>query len=319
VGDEPCCEWVGNDGSGHFVKMVHNGIEYGDMQLICEAYDIMKNVLAMPQDEIAEVFKKWNKTELDSFLIEITADILAYKEPNGEFLLPKIKDSAGQKGTGKWTAIESLDFGIPLTLIGESVFARCLSSLFDERAQASTILKGPANTKFEGDKEAFIEAIRKALYASKIISYAQGFMLLKEAAKQYNWDLNYGGCALMWRGGCIIRSRFLGNIREAFDKNAKLQNLLLDEFFTNEIHKCQDAWREVVSTGVKLGVPMPCFSTALSFYDGYRNKTVPANLIQAQRDYFGAHTYVRLDNPGTHVHTNWTGRGGNVSSTAYNA
>lgn len=319
VGDEPCCEWVGNDGAGHFVKMVHNGIEYGDMQLICEAFDIMKNVLVMPQDEIAEVFKKWNKTELDSFLIEITADILAYKEPNGEFLLPKIKDAAGQKGTGKWTAIESLDFGIPLTLIGESVFARCLSSLFDERAQASTILKGPATTKFEGDKEAFIEAIRKALYASKIISYAQGFMLLKEAAKQYNWDLNYGGCALMWRGGCIIRSRFLGNIREAFDKNANLQNLLLDEFFTNEIHKCQDAWREVVSTGVKLGVPMPCFSTALSFYDGYRNKTVPANLIQAQRDYFGAHTYVRLDNPGTHVHTNWTGRGGNVSSTAYNA
>lgn len=318
VGDEPCCEWVGNDGAGHFVKMVHNGIEYGDMQLICEAFDIMKNVLDMPQDEIAEVFKAWNKTELDSFLIEITADIMAYKE-NGEYLLPKIKDAAGQKGTGKWTAIESLDFGIPLTLIGESVFARCLSSLFDERAQASKILKGPANTKFTGDKTAFVESIRKALYASKIISYAQGFMLLKEAAKQYNWDLNYGGCALMWRGGCIIRSRFLGNIREAFDKNADLQNLLLDDFFTNEIHKCQDAWREVVSTGVKLGVPMPCFSTALSFYDGYRNQTVPANLIQAQRDYFGAHTYVRLDNPGTHVHTNWTGRGGNVSSTAYNA
>jgi len=285
---------------------------------LSEAYDIMKQVLGMSQDEMAEIFKQWNKTELDSFLIEITADILAFKE-NGEFLLPKIKDSAGQKGTGKWTAIESLDFGIPLTLIGESVFARCLSSLFAERAKASEILKGPANAKFAGDKAAFVEAIRKALYASKIISYAQGFMLLKEAATQYNWDLNYGGCALMWRGGCIIRSRFLGNIREAFEKNHDLQNLLLDEFFTNEIHKCQEAWRVVVSTGVKLGVPMPCFSTALSFYDGYRSKTVPANLIQAQRDYFGAHTYVRLDNPTEHVHTNWTGRGGNVSSTAYNA
>jgi 6-phosphogluconate dehydrogenase len=316
VDGEPCCDWVGNDGSGHFVKMVHNGIEYGDMQLICEAFDILKNTLGMQQDEIAEVFKEWNKTELDSFLIEITADILAYKE-NGEYLLPKIKDAAGQKGTGKWTAIESLDYGIPLTLIGESVFARCLSSLFDERAKASEILKGPKSTKYTGDKTKFIEAVRQALYASKIISYAQGFMLLKEAAKQFNWDLNYGGCAMMWRGGCIIRSKFLGNIKQAYDKNKDLTNLLLDDFFTGEIHKCQDSWREVVSTCTLLGVPMPCFSTALSFYDGYRSKTVPANLIQAQRDYFGAHTYQLLANPGTNVHTNWTGRGGNVSSTAY--
>lgn len=317
VGTEPCCDWVGGDGAGHFVKMVHNGIEYGDMQLICEAYDILSKTLGMPQDEIAEVFKEWNKGELDSFLIEITADILAYKE-NGEFLLPKIKDAAGQKGTGKWTAIESLDFGIPLTLIGESVFARCLSSLFEERGKASNILKGPTNTKYTGDKTKFIEAVRQALYASKIISYAQGFMLLKEAAKQFGWDLNYGGCALMWRGGCIIRSRFLGNIKEAFEKNKNLENLLFDEFFHNEIEKCQDSWREVVSQAVLLGIPMPCFSTALSFYDGYRNKTVPANLLQAQRDYFGAHTYQLLSNPGVNVHTNWTGRGGNVSSTTYN-
>jgi 6-phosphogluconate dehydrogenase len=319
VGDEPCCDWVGNDGAGHFVKMVHNGIEYGDMQLCCEAYDIMKNSMGMPQEEIAAVFKKWNTTELDSFLIEITADILAYKDDKGEFLLPKIKDTAGQKGTGKWTAIESLDFGIPLTLIGESVFARCLSSLFDERSKASKILKGPKNTTITGDKEAFIESIRKALYASKIVSYAQGFMLMKEAAKQHNWKLNYGGCALMWRGGCIIRSKFLGNIRDAYSKNENLENLLLDDFFVGEIHKCQDAWREVVTTGVKLGVPMPCFSSALSFYDGYRSKTLPANLIQGMRDYFGAHTYELLSDPGKHIHTNWSGRSGNVLATIYKA
>jgi len=317
VDGEPCCDWVGNDGAGHFVKMVHNGIEYGDMQLICEAYDIMKTTLNMQQDEIANIFKEWNKSELDSFLIEITADILAYKDEKGEFLLPKIKDAAGQKGTGKWTAIESLDYGIPLTLIGESVFARCLSSLFDERAKASQILKGPENQTYAGDKVEFIEAIRQALYASKIISYAQGFMLLREAAKQFGWNLNYGACAMMWRGGCIIRSKFLSNIKQAFDKNHELENLLLDEFFTTEIQKCQNSWRKVVSNGVLLGVPMPCFSTALSFFDGYRNKTVPANLIQAQRDYFGAHTYQLLSKPGEHVHTNWTGRGGNVSSTAY--
>jgi len=313
---EPCCDWVGEDGSGHFVKMVHNGIEYGDMQLICEAYDIMKNALDMSQTEIAKTFEEWNKTELDSFLIEITASILNYKE-NERYLLPQIKDNAGQKGTGKWTAIESLDYGIPVTLIGESVFARCLSSLFDERARASQVLRGPSTTKYAGDKAQFVESIRKALYASKIISYAQGFMLLKEAAKRFNWKLNYGGIALMWRGGCIIRSAFLGNIKQAFDKNPNLENLLLDQFFTNEIHKCQDDWRKVISNGVLLGVPLPCFSTALAFFDGYRSKTLPANLIQAQRDYFGAHTYELLDKPGNYVHTNWTGHGGNVSSTSY--
>jgi len=315
---DPCCDWVGEDGAGHFVKMVHNGIEYGDMQLICEAYDMLHNSLGLGLDECADIFNQWNKTELDSFLIEITADILKYKE-NGKHLLPLIKDSAGQKGTGKWTAIESLDYGIPVTLIGESVFARCLSSLIDERARASQVLKGPTNTKFTGNKTEFVEAIRQALYASKIISYAQGFMLLKEAARKFNWNLNYGGIALMWRGGCIIRSKFLGNIKQAFDKNPKLDNLLLDGFFTAEIHKCQDAWRQVVANGVLLGVPLPCFSTALSFYDGYRSKTLPANLIQAQRDYFGAHTYELLSNPGNWIHTNWTGRGGQVSSTTYNA
>jgi len=318
VDGEPCCDWVGQDGAGHFVKMVHNGIEYGDMQLICEAYDLLHNTLDMSQDEIGAVFDEWNKTELDSFLIEITANILKYKE-NGEPLLPKIKDSAGQKGTGKWTAIESLDYGIPVTLIGEAVFARCLSSLFAERDIASKVLKGPANTKYTGDKKAFVESIRQALYASKIISYTQGFMLLSEAARRFNWTLNYGGIALMWRGGCIIRSKFLGNIKQAFEKNKDIQNLLLDDFFTNEIHKCQNSWRQVVSSGVLLGVPMPCFSTALSFYDGYRSKTLPANLIQAQRDYFGAHTYELLSEPGKYHHTNWTGRGGNVSSTTYNA
>lgn len=317
VDGEPCCDWVGEDGAGHFVKMVHNGIEYGDMQLICEAYDILHNCLDMSADEIGDVFDQWNKTELDSFLIEITANILKYKE-NGETLLYKIKDSAGQKGTGKWTAIESLDYGIPVTLIGEAVFARCLSSLFDERQVASKELTGPANTKYQGDKTQFIEAIRQALYASKIISYAQGFMLLSEAARRFNWNLNYGGIALMWRGGCIIRSKFLGNIKHAFEKNPAIKNLLLDDFFKNEINKCQDSWRKTVSQGVLLGVPMPCFSTALSFYDGYRSKTLPANLIQAQRDYFGAHTYELLGSSGFH-HTNWTGRGGNVSASTYNA
>jgi 6-phosphogluconate dehydrogenase len=316
VGNEPCCDWVGQDGAGHFVKMVHNGIEYGDMQLICEAYDILHNALDMTTDEIGQVFDEWNKTELDSFLIEITADILKFKV-DGKPLLLQIKDSAGQKGTGKWTAIESLDYGIPVTLIGEAVFARCLSSLFDERQHASKVLKGPSNTKYTGDKKKFTESIRQALYASKIISYAQGFMLLSEAAKKFGWTLNYGGIALMWRGGCIIRSKFLGNIKQAFDKNPNLQNLLLDEFFTNEIHKCQDSWRHCVSQTVLLGIPMPCFSTALAFYDGYRSKTLPANLIQTQRDYFGAHTYYLLDGSGPH-HTNWTGRGGNVSASTYN-
>ncbi|CAB3986575.1 6-phosphogluconate dehydrogenase, decarboxylating-like [Paramuricea clavata] len=319
VGKEPCCDWVGEDGAGHYVKMVHNGIEYGDMQVICEAYHLMKGALGMSEDEISKTLEEWNKGELDSFLVEITRDILAFKDTDGKALVTKIRDSAGQKGTGKWTAISALDKGIPVTLIGEAVFARCLSSLKDERVQASKQLKGPAVTKYSGDKKEFIEHIRKALYASKIVSYAQGFMLLREAAKQYNWNLNYGGIALMWRGGCIIRSVFLGNIKEAFDKDAHLKNLLLDDFFKNAIEKCQDSWRKVVATAVTLGIPTPTFSSALAFYDGYRSETLPANLIQAQRDYFGAHTYELLSTPGKFVHTNWTGHGGNVSSSTYNA
>jgi len=319
VGEEPCCDWVGEGGSGHFVKMVHNGIEYGDMQLICEAYHLMKDTLGMDNDEMSETFKSWNEGELDSFLIEISTNILKFRDDSGEFLLEKIRDSAGQKGTGKWTAISALEYGMPVTLIGESVFARCLSSLKDEREKASTILQGPEATKYEGDKKEFVEAIRQALYASKIVSYAQGFMLLRQAAKEFGWNLNYGGIALMWRGGCIIRSRFLGNIKAAFDKNPALDNLLLDDFFRDAIHASQKSWRKVISKAVELGVPTPCFSTALAFYDGYRSKKLPANLIQAQRDYFGAHTYELLTEPGKYVHTNWTGTGGNVSASTYSA
>lgn len=315
---EPCCDWVGDAGSGHYVKMVHNGIEYGDMQLICEAYSLMKNALGLSCDEMSKVMKEWNQGELDSFLCEISADILAYKDTDGSPLLEKIMDKAGQKGTGKWTGISALDMGIPLTLISEAVFARCLSSQKELRTAASSVLEGPSN-KYTGDKEAFIEAIRQALYASKIISYAQGFMLMKEAAKTFGWTLNYGGIALMWRGGCIIRSRFLGNIKEAYDNNDNLQNLLLDDFFKDAIAKCQAGWRKVVSEAVLLGIPVPAFSSALAFYDGFRSEKLPANLIQAQRDYFGAHTYELLTNPGTFMHTNWTGKGGNVSSTTYNA
>lgn len=319
VDGQPCCEWVGEDGSGHFVKMVHNGIEYGDMQLICEAYHLMKNMLGLTYPEMSEVLGEWNKGELDSFLIEISRDILKFKDEKGDYLVEKIRDSAGQKGTGKWTAITALDFGIPVTLIGESVFARCLSSLKEERVNASHHLKGPNVTKFEGNKKEFIENIRKALYASKIISYAQGFMLLREAAKIYKWKLNYGGIALMWRGGCIIRSVFLGNIKSAFDKNPNLTNLLLDDFFMDAIHKCQDSWRKVIAAAVTFGIPTPAFSTALAFYDGFRSDRLPANLIQAQRDYFGAHTYELLEEPGKFVHANWTGHGGRVSSTTYQA
>lgn len=318
VENEPCCDWVGDEGSGHFVKMVHNGIEYGDMQLICEAYHLMKDITQMNHDDMAKTFEDWNKTELDSFLIEITADILKYKDEDGTTLLPKIQDTAGQKGTGKWTAISALDFGVPVTLIGEAVFARCLSSLKDERKVASKQLHGPKHVPFKGDKKAFLEDIRKALYASKIISYAQGFILFRQAAKEFGWNLNYGGIAMMWRGGCIIRSVFLGKIKEAFDRNPDLQNLLLDDFFKQEMHNCQESWRRVVSTGVQYGIPMPCFTTALAFFDGYRHEMLPANLIQAQRDYFGAHTYELLSNPGKFVHTNWTGHGGNVSSSSYN-
>ncbi|XP_043919083.1 6-phosphogluconate dehydrogenase, decarboxylating [Protopterus annectens] len=316
---EPCCDWVGDEGAGHFVKMVHNGIEYGDMQLICEAYHLMKDVLCLDHDEMAKVFDTWNKGELDSFLIEITANILKFYDTDGKHLLPKIRDSAGQKGTGKWTAISALEYGMPVTLIGEAVFARCLSSLKDERIQASKHLKGPKETTFHGDKKEFLEDIRKALYASKIISYTQGFMLLRQAAMEFGWTLNYGGIALMWRGGCIIRSVFLGKIKEAFDRNPELQNLLLDDFFLNAVHNCQESWRRVICSGVQSGIPMPCFTTALSFYDGYRHDMLPANLLQAQRDYFGAHTYELLSKPGHFVHTNWTGHGGSVSSSSYNA
>lgn len=319
VGTDPCCDWVGEDGSGHFVKMVHNGIEYGDMQLICEAYHLMKETLGMTPDEMSQVFGEWNKGELDSFLIEITQDIMKFKDDKGEPLVEKIKDAAGQKGTGKWTAISALDYGVPVTLIGESVFSRCLSSLKSERIEASKELKGPQQSKYTGDKTEFIEHIRKALYASKIVSYAQGFMLLREAAKEFKWNLNYGGIALMWRGGCIIRSAFLGDIKAAFEKNSKLSNLLLDDFFKNAIHRSQDSWRHVVAQAALLGVPVPAFSSALAFYDGFRAEKLPANLIQAQRDYFGAHTYELLSEPGKFHHTNWTGHGGNVSSTTYNA
>ena len=318
AGKEPCCDWVGDGGSGHYVKMVHNGIEYGDMQLICEAYHLMKDVLGMNCQEMAKTFAEWNKGDLDSYLIQITSEILAFKE-NGEHLVEKIKDTAGQKGTGKWTVISSLDSGVPVTLIGESVFARCLSALIDERAKASTILAGPAKVPFSGDKAKFLNAIRQALYASKIVSYAQGFMLLREAAKEYKWNLNYGAIALMWRGGCIIRSKFLGEIKAAYDANANLENLMFAKFFTNALATSQDGWRKVVSTAATCGVPVPCFSTALSFYDGYRSRRLPANLLQAQRDYFGAHTYELLSEPGKFIHTNWTGRGGNVTSTTYDA
>ncbi len=323
-GDVPCCDWVGNGGSGHYVKMVHNGIEYGDMQLICEAYSLMRDGLGMPADEIAAVFKEWNTGELDSFLIEITANIMAKKDEDGTPLVDKILDTAGQKGTGKWTVIDSANLAQPVTLIAEAVFARCVSSMKEERVKAARKLKGPraamAQAKDATKKKALIEDIKQALYASKIVSYAQGYMLLKAAAAENKWNLSYGNIALMWRGGCIIRSRFLGKIKEAFDKNPKLANLLLDDYFRGEIKKAQKGWRNVVSLAVKKGIPVPAFGTALSFFDGYRNPRLPANLLQAQRDYFGAHTYERLDKPrGQFFHTNWTGTGGRVSSSTYNA
>jgi 6-phosphogluconate dehydrogenase len=314
---EPCCDWVGEDGAGHYVKMVHNGIEYGDMQLICEAYMLLKNALGMNPDEMHEVFKEWNTGDLDSYLIEITRDILAFKDKDGSALVESILDTAGQKGTGKWTGVSSLDLGVPVTLIGEAVFARCLSAMKEERVEASKVLKGP-DASFSGDKKAFIDDIQKALLASKIVSYTQGYMLMREAAKENGWNLNYGGIALMWRGGCIIRSVFLGRIKEAFDKNTSLNNLLLDDWFTDKIDECQASWRRVVAKAVELGIPTPAFSTALAFYDGYRNDRLPANLLQAQRDYFGAHTYERVDKPrGQFFHTNWTGTGGDVSASTY--
>jgi len=315
---EPCCDWVGENGAGHFVKMTHNGIEYGDMQMICESYQIMKQGLGMTNQEMHEVFSEWNKGELDSYLIEITRDILGYKDEDGNEVIDLILDTAGQKGTGKWTAIEALNLGQPLTLIGEAVFARCLSALKEERVAASKVLTGP-KPDFAGDKKAFVDDLRQALYASKMVSYAQGYQLMRAAAQDHNWNLNYGGIALMWRGGCIIRSAFLGKIKEAFDKTPGLENLLLDPFFKDAVEKAQAAWRRVVTTAVEMGVPMPAMSAALAFYDGYRCGRLPANLLQAQRDYFGAHTYERVDKPrGEFFHTNWTGRGGKTAASTYN-
>jgi len=314
---EPCCDWVGENGAGHFVKMVHNGIEYGDMQLICEAYQIMKDVLGMTAQEMSEVFAEWNRGELDSYLIEITRDILGYKDEKGQYVVDYILDTAGQKGTGKWTGVSALDLGVPLTLIGEAVFARCLSAQKEERVIASKKFTGPAST-FKGDKKAFIDDLMKALYASKIVSYAQGYLLMREAAKEYKWNLNYGGIALMWRGGCIIRSAFLGKIKEAFDKNPELSNLLLDPFFQEKIQSSQESWRRVIVSAMEYGIPVPAFAAALTYFDGYRCERLPANLLQAQRDYFGAHTYERIDSPrGEFFHTNWTGRGGDTAASTY--
>jgi len=316
----PCCDWVGENGAGHFVKMVHNGIEYGDMQLICETYDFMKNVLGLSCEEMSGVFDEWNRGPLGSYLIEITRDILRYKDADGFPLAEKILDAAGQKGTGKWTGIAALEFGVPLTLIGEAVFSRCLSAAKDERVRAAKIFSSPKITP-PSDKEeraAFVKDLEKALYASKVVSYAQGYLLMREAAKEYKWNLNYGGIALMWRGGCIIRSVFLGKIKEAFDKNPNLENLLLDSFFIDAIEDAQGSWRRVVSAAARSGIPIPAFASALSYFDGYRRECLPANLLQAQRDYFGAHTYERIDKPrGEFFHTNWTGKGGTTSASTY--
>jgi 6-phosphogluconate dehydrogenase len=314
----PCCDWVGENGAGHYVKMVHNGIEYGDMQLICEAYQLLKDGLGLTTDELHDVFADWNKGELDSYLIEITSQIFAKRDDDGIPVVEKILDTAGQKGTGKWTGISALDLGTPVTLIGEAVFARCLSAMKEERVAASKILSASVS-KVSQDRKAFIEDVRRALYCSKIISYAQGYMLLREAAKEQGWNLNFGGIALMWRGGCIIRSRFLGKIKEAYDKNPQLTNLLITDFFSKLLNDYEASWRRDIIQAIQCGVPTPAFSTALSFYDGFRTARLPANLLQAQRDFFGAHTYERIDKPrGQFFHTNWTGRGGKVSSGTYN-
>ena len=314
----PCCDWVGIGGAGHYVKMVHNGIEYGDMQLICEAFDFLRKSAHFSFDDLSSTFSAWNKGVLDSYLIEITADIFSKKDKDGKPLLEKILDVAGQKGTGKWTGIDALDRGMPLTLIGEAVFARCLSALKEERVSASSHYTAPSH-KLAAGKQEISDAVAQGLYASKLISYAQGFMLMRKASEENEWKLNFGSIALMWRGGCIIRSKFLGKIKEAYDKNPKLLSLLVDPFFVKEMTRCLPSWRKVVSEGVLLGIPMPCLSTALSFFDGYRSKELPANLLQAQRDYFGAHTYERVDAPrGQFFHTNWTGTGGSVSSSTYN-
>ncbi len=314
----PCCDWVGEGGAGHFVKMVHNGIEYGDIQLICECYQIMKDYLGMSNEEMHRTFAEWNKGDLDSYLVEITRDILAKKDEDGKFVLDYILDTAGQKGTGKWTAIASLDQGVPLTLIGEAVFARCLSAQKEERVAASKILAGPRPTVFKGDKAAFLEDLRKALFSAKVVSYAQGYTLMRAAAKEYGWKLNYGGIALMWRGGCIIRSVFLGKIKDAFDKDPEIANLLLDSYFQEKLADAQTSWRNVVAAAVVNGIPAPTLTSALEYYDGYRTERLPANLLQAQRDYFGAHTYERTDKPrGEFFHTNWTGHGGDTVAGTY--
>ncbi|TFK57418.1 6-phosphogluconate dehydrogenase [Heliocybe sulcata] len=324
VEGDPCCDWVGETGAGHYVKMVHNGIEYGDMQLISEAYDILKRGLGLSEDEIADIFFKWNKGVLDSFLIDITANILKFKDDDGEPVVSKILDQAGQKGTGKWTAINALDAGMPVTLIGEAVFSRCLSALKAERTRASKVIAGPQKETFRGDKQQFIDDLEQALYASKIISYTQGFMLMRETAKELNWNLNYAGIARMWRGGCIIKSVFLGDITSAYTKTPALESLLFDDFFNKAVHKAQPGWRRIIAQAVLWGIPTPAFSTALAFFDGYRSEIVPANLLQAQRDYFGAHTFRVLPGKenakfkaGEDIHVNWTGRGGNVSASSY--
>ena len=318
-GGEPCCDWVGENGAGHFVMIVHNGIEYGDMQLICEAYQLMRDLLGMSFDEMHKIFKQWNETELDSYLIEITRDILAYKDTDGSPLVERILDTAGQKGTGKWTGIAALDEGVPLTLIGEAVFSRCLSAMKEERVEAAKVFDRKIPV-YEGDKAEMVEAIRQALFASKIISYAQGYTLMRTAAAHYGWNLNYGGIALMWRGGCIIRSVFLGRIKEAFEADPELKNLILDPYFKETIEKLVPAWRKVAAAAVQYGVPAPAMTSALSYFDGYTTARLPANLLQAQRDYFGAHTYERTDAPrGEFFHTNWTGHGGDTAASTYNA
>ncbi len=316
---EPCCDWIGEGGAGHFVKMVHNGIEYGDMQLICEAYQLMRDYLGMTADEMHETFAEWNKGDLDSYLIEITRDILAVKDTDGGPLVDKILDTAGQKGTGKWTAVAALDEGVPLTMIGEAVFSRCLSAIKEERVEASKVLSGPVPA-FTGDRALFLEQLRGAVFAAKIVSYAQGYTLMRAAAKTYGWNLNYGGVALMWRGGCIIRSAFLGKIKEAFERNPELSNLLLDPYFKDAVEGAQAGWRAVCAGAMVNGIPAPALTSALCYFDGYRCERLPANLLQAQRDYFGAHTYERTDAPrGEFYHTNWTGRGGDISASTYNA
>jgi 6-phosphogluconate dehydrogenase len=315
----PCCDWLGEDGAGHFVKMVHNGIEYGDMQLICESYQFMHEVLGLSYDEMHQTFAKWNDGELKSYLIEITRDIMNFKDTDGQPIVEKILDKAGQKGTGKWTVVSALDSGIPLTLIAESVFARCISAQKDERVKAAKVLNGPA-ISFQGDKQSFVELVGKSLYFAKVLSYAQGYALLRAAAKEYGWNLNYGGIAMIWRGGCIIRSQFLHNIKDAFVTNPDLSNLLLDPFFNKIANDYQSALRQVVAEATLQGIPVPALSSALAYYDAYRCERLPANLLQAQRDYFGAHQYERTDKPrGEFFHTNWTGRGGETASSVYNA